>query len=172
MFKGIRYFSVAVTNLDEAIERYEKLFGLQVMTPPNERRFGFISATLGNGEQSLIELIQPSGDDSNLGRFMKERAMPSNPNGEGIYMVSIEVDDIEKTVEQIKEQRRQDHSERADSQRGLGAPDLRQLCLPGAGSAVFLAGAEGGHTGSSRWKERGSFNRYAWRTYSPLAPIC
>ena len=60
--------------------------------------------TLGNGEQSLIELIQPSGDDSNLGRFMKERAMPSNPNGEGIYMVSIEVDDIEKTVEQIKEQ--------------------------------------------------------------------
>ena len=104
MFKGIRYFSVAVTNLDEAIEHYEKLFGLQVLTPPNERRFGFISATLGNGEQSLIELIQPSGDESNLGRFMKERAMPSNPNGEGIYMVSIEVDDIEKTVEQIKEQ--------------------------------------------------------------------
>ena len=28
MFKGIRYFSVAVTNLDEAIEHYEKLFGL------------------------------------------------------------------------------------------------------------------------------------------------
>ena len=40
MFKGIRYFSVAVTNLDEAIERYEKLFGLQVMTPPNERVSG------------------------------------------------------------------------------------------------------------------------------------
>ena len=103
MFKGIRYFSVAVTNLDEAIERYQKLFGLEVVVPVTERPYGFRSATLGHGEQRMIELIQPSGDDSNLGRFMKERAIPSNPNGEGLYMVSIEVDDIGKTVEQIKE---------------------------------------------------------------------
>lgn len=103
MFKGIRYFSVAVTNLDEAIERYQKLFGLEVVVPVTERPYGFRSATLGHGEQRMIELIQPSGDDSNLGRFMKERAIPSNPNGEGLYMVSIEVDDIGKTVEQIKD---------------------------------------------------------------------
>ena len=103
MFKGIRYFSVAVTNLDEAIERYQKLFRLEVVAPVTERPYGFKSATLGVGEQRIVELIQPSGDDSNLGRFMKERAIPSNPNGEGIYMISVEVDDIEKTVEQIKE---------------------------------------------------------------------
>ena len=35
---------------------------------------------------------------------MKERAIPSNPNGEGIYLVSIEVDDIKETVKQIQEQ--------------------------------------------------------------------
>ena len=102
MFKGIRYFSVAVTNLDEAVERYQKLFGLEVVVPVTERPYGFRSATLGNGDQRIIELIQPSGEESNLGRFMKERAIPSNPNGEGIYMISVEVDDIEKTVEQIK----------------------------------------------------------------------
>ena len=103
MFKGIRYFSVAVTNLEEASERFQKLFGLQVMVPVTERPYGFKSVTLGNGEERLIELVQPSGDESNLGRFMKERAIPSNPNGEGLYMVSIEVDDVAKTVEQIKD---------------------------------------------------------------------
>ena len=104
MFQHIGYFSVAVSNLDEAIQRYEALFDLQVMTPPQERRQGFKSATLGNGTEGLIELIQPSTPDSALGRFMKERAIPSNPNGEGVYMVSIEVDDIKKTVQRIQEQ--------------------------------------------------------------------
>ena len=104
MFQHIRYFSVAVSNLEEAIQRYETLFGLQVMTPIQERRQGFKSATLGNGSERLIELIQPSAPDSSLGRFMKERAIPSNPNGEGVYMISIAVDDIEKSVQLIKDQ--------------------------------------------------------------------
>ena len=104
MFQNIRYFSIAVNNLEEAIQRYEALFGLKVMTPTQERRQGFKSATLGNGTERLIELIQPSAPDSALGRFMKERAIPSNPNGEGVYMISIAVDDIEKSVQLIKEQ--------------------------------------------------------------------
>jgi len=49
----------------------------------------------------MIELIQPSAPDSSLGRFKKERAIQSNPNGERVYMVSIEVDDIKKAVQQI-----------------------------------------------------------------------
>ena len=104
MFQQIRYFSVAVSDLDEAIKRYESLFGLQLKTPPQERRQGFRSATLGNGTEGLIELIQPSAPDSALGSFMKERAIPSNPNGEGFYMVSIQVDDVSKAVQQIREQ--------------------------------------------------------------------
>ena len=104
MFQHIRYFSIAVSDLDAAIQQYQDLFGLEVMVQPQERRQGFKSATLGNGTQRLIELIQPSAPDSALGRFMKERAIPSNPNGEGVYMVSMEVDDIGKSVQQIKDQ--------------------------------------------------------------------
>ena len=60
---------------------------------------------MGVGDQRIIELMSPPPDsDSALGRFMKERAIPSNPNGEGIYLVNIEVDDINKVVQQIKEQ--------------------------------------------------------------------
>ena len=104
MFQRIRYFSVAVTNLEEAIQRYVKLFGLQVITSPYENEFGFRAAILGNGNEAMIELIQPSDPDGALARFMKERAIPSNPNGEGIYLVGIAVDDINKAIQNIEEQ--------------------------------------------------------------------
>ena len=104
MFKRIRYFSIAVTDLDEAVAKYEKLFGLKLMTEPNVQRWGFKGVMIGNGEDRMVEVIQPTDPDSALSRFMKERAIPSNPNGEGIYLVSIEVDDIKETVKQIQEQ--------------------------------------------------------------------
>ena len=103
MFKRIRYFSIAVTDLDEGMKKFENLFGLKAMTEPFEQRWGFKGVMLGNGEDRLIEMIQPSAPDSALARFMKERAIPSNPNGEGIYLVSVEVDDINETVKQIRE---------------------------------------------------------------------
>ena len=98
MFKRIRYFSIAVTDLDEAVAKYEKLFGLKLMSEPNVQRWGFKGVMIGNGEDRMVEVIQPTDPDSALSRFMKERAIPSNPNGEGIYLVSIEVDDIKETV--------------------------------------------------------------------------
>ncbi len=103
MFKKIRYFSIAVTDLDEGMKKFESLFGLTAMTEPFEQRWGFKGVMLGNGEDRLIEMIQPSDPDSALARFMKERAIPSNPNGEGLYLVSVEVDDINETVKQIRE---------------------------------------------------------------------
>ena len=103
MFKRIRYFSVAVTDLEEGMARYEKLFGMKKMTEPNVQRWGFKGVMLGNGEDRMIEMIQPTDPDSALARFMKERAIPSNPNGEGVYLVSVEVDDIKETVKQIQD---------------------------------------------------------------------
>ena len=152
MFKGIRYFSVAVTNLDEAIERYEKLFGLQVMTPqrapfrvhirnPGQRR-----AESTRTDTTLRRRQQPGAVYEGAGYSLqpqRRRHLHGEHRG-GRHREDGGAD---------QGRRWQDHSERADSQRGLGTPDLRQLCIHGAGSAVFLTGAEGGHTGSSRWKE-------------------
>ncbi len=103
VFQSIRYFSIAVPNLGDAMEQYEKLFGLKAMTEVREQRWGFRGVNIGNGEQRLIELIQPTDSSSALARFMKERSYASNPNGEGIYLVGITVDDIAKTVQQIKD---------------------------------------------------------------------
>lgn len=102
MFKGIRYFSVAVTDLEKAIKTYTEVLGLEQMTPVRETRWGFRNTMMGYGGQSFIELISPSDPSSALARFMKERAIPSNPNGEGIYLVGVEVEDLPKALEKAK----------------------------------------------------------------------
>ena len=54
MFKRIRYFSIAVTDLEEAVAKYEKLFGLKLMTEPNVQRWGFKGVMIGNGEDRMV----------------------------------------------------------------------------------------------------------------------
>jgi predicted enzyme related to lactoylglutathione lyase len=103
MFKSIRYFAIAVKDLEQSIERFGKLYGLKPMREPNLGRWGFRSAMLASDGERMIELMSPPEDSgSSLERFMKERAIPSNPNGEGLYMIAVTVDDIEKTIKQIE----------------------------------------------------------------------
>ena len=104
MFQGIRYVAVAVNNLEEAIERFGRLYGLQPMREPTLGRWGFNTVMLAAGDQRMIELMSPPPDsDSALARLMKERAIPSNPYGEGVYLISVTVEDIEKSIKQIED---------------------------------------------------------------------
>lgn len=103
MWKRVRYFSVAVTDLDSAIRRYQDLFGLQVMRPAHQTRWGFRAVLLGNGQDFQVELIQPTDPSSALARFMRERAYPTNPHGEGVYMLGVEVDDLEGAVRRVEQ---------------------------------------------------------------------
>ena len=101
MWKNIRYFSVAVTSIDEGIKLYQDMFGLKQMTPVRETRWGFRATMMGDGEKSLLEIIEPATPDSALARFMKERSRPENPHGEGVYLVGVDVDDFEGTIKNI-----------------------------------------------------------------------
>jgi len=103
MWKNIRYFSVAVTSLDEGIKLYQDMFGLKQMTPVRETRWGFRATMMGDGEKSLLEIIEPATPESALARFMKERSRPENPHGEGVYLVGVDVDDFEGTIEHIRD---------------------------------------------------------------------
>ncbi|MBM2825978.1 MAG: mce [Dehalococcoidia bacterium] len=102
MFKGIRNILVAVTDLEEAIKKYQDVFGLEQTTPIRDTRWGFRNAMMGCNGQNFIELAQPSDEKSALARFMKERSNPLNPGGEGLYLIAIEVDDLGKAVDQVK----------------------------------------------------------------------
>lgn len=103
MWKNLSYFSVAVTNLEEGIKLYQDMFGLKVMTPVSDTRWGFRNVMMGDGEQSFIEVIEPTNPNSSVARFMKERARSQNPNGEGVYIIGVDVDDLEGTVENIRD---------------------------------------------------------------------
>lgn len=103
MWKDLKYFSVAVTNLEEGIKIYEDMFGLKQMTPVSDTRWGFRNVMMGDGEKSFIEIIQPTRDDSPVARFMKERSRPQNPHGEGVYIIGVDVDDFEGTIKNIRD---------------------------------------------------------------------
>jgi methylmalonyl-CoA/ethylmalonyl-CoA epimerase len=95
MFLGMDHVGVAVKNLDEAISVYRdilgfKLLGIHVLT---ERKVKV--AFLSTGGETQIELLEPLGSESPVAKFLESR-------GEGIHHIAIKVDNIEKTLEELK----------------------------------------------------------------------
>ena len=88
--------SVVVRDLEAAIERYTRLFGLAVHRRGESTEFGFKNAILPLGI-GHIELLQPTDPDKAIGRFLAK-------NGEGVYLVGFEVKDIPGAVAHLKSQ--------------------------------------------------------------------
>lgn len=98
----LQYFSVATNDLEGAIKRYEESLGLKQTTEINEQRWGFRACMMGIGDQNVIELISPVDESSALSKFMKMREGDAYPGGEGLYLVSFRVDDIQEAVSQAE----------------------------------------------------------------------
>ncbi|MEM3618057.1 MAG: methylmalonyl-CoA epimerase [Candidatus Bathyarchaeia archaeon] len=95
MFIGMDHVGVAVKNLDEAISVYRgilgfKLLGVHVLA---ERKVKV--AFFSTGGETQIELLEPLGSDSPVAKFLESR-------GEGIHHIAVKVDNIEKTLEELK----------------------------------------------------------------------
>lgn len=98
-----QYFSVAVRNLEEGMKRYEQFFGLRPVGEITEQRWGFRGVMLGTDEGAILEMIEPVREDSALKRFMDLRQGDAYPNGEGLYLVGMQVADLEATVKRIED---------------------------------------------------------------------
>jgi len=77
---------VAVDDLDEAIERYERLFGAVLEHRERLDDQGVEAASLRVGS-AHIELLAASAADTPVGRFLEGR-------GPGLHHVAFEVDDV------------------------------------------------------------------------------
>jgi predicted enzyme related to lactoylglutathione lyase len=97
-----QYFSVAVRDLEEGMKRYEQFFGLKPVGEITEQRWGFRGVMLGTDEGAILEMIAPQRDDSALKRFMDLRQGDAYPDGEGLYLVGMQVADLEATVKRIE----------------------------------------------------------------------
>ena len=97
-----QYFSVAVRDLEAGIKRYEAMFGLKQTGEIFEQRWGFRGVMMGNDDGHILELVSPQREDSALQRFMDMRSGEVYPDGEGLYLVGMEVDDIGEAVERAR----------------------------------------------------------------------
>src|SRR5688572_28081247 len=69
MLGDVVELSVVVRDLDAAVERYTKLFCLNVHKRSESKQFGFKNAILPTGI-GHIELMQPTDPDKAVGRFL------------------------------------------------------------------------------------------------------
>ena len=100
MLSKLTNFSIAVSSIDEAAELYAGMFGLRIMRPTGpESQYGFRAAWIGNGRDAFIELLEPTDPNGAIGRFLKSR-------GEGVYLVSFDVDDLAESVRHVRGKRR------------------------------------------------------------------
>jgi methylmalonyl-CoA epimerase len=94
MIKRIDHIAVAVHDINETAKFYTEMLrldlsGVEVVTE-QKTKVGFLKI----GE-SNIELVEPASEDSPLAKFLETR-------GPGIHHICLEVDDIEKEVEELK----------------------------------------------------------------------
>jgi methylmalonyl-CoA/ethylmalonyl-CoA epimerase len=93
--RGIHHVGVAVEDLDEAIETYERLFGATVERRGSLASQGVVAASLLVGA-SRVELLAPDGEDTPVGRFLAKR-------GPGMHHVALETADVAAAVHELTE---------------------------------------------------------------------
>jgi len=91
--RGIHHLGVAVADLDEAVDTWERLFGAEVEYRDSLESQGVDAVSLRVGE-SRIELLAPTGDDTPIGRFLARR-------GPGMHHVALETDDIHGVLREL-----------------------------------------------------------------------
>ena len=95
MFELIDHVGVAVEDLDRALALYERTFGMPLVHRETVTEQGVEAVLLDVGD-GHVELLAPLGPDTVVGRFVAKR-------GEGLHHVAYRVEDIDATLERLKE---------------------------------------------------------------------
>lgn len=84
--RGIHHVGLAVADLDEAVETYERLFGGRLEHRVRVDEQGVEAASIHVG-WSRVELLAPLGEDTPVGKFLAK-------HGPGMHHVAYEVEDV------------------------------------------------------------------------------
>ena len=96
MFETIDHVGIAVLDLDRAATQYEAAFGMPLVHRETVESQGVDAALLDVGP-SHVELPQPLGPETVVGRFIAKR-------GEGLHHVAYRVGDIDATLAALARQ--------------------------------------------------------------------
>lgn len=94
MYKKIDHIGFAVPNLDEAIELYQGMLGINCTGSEEVADQKVRVAFFPVGESSL-ELLEPTAEDSPIAKFIAKR-------GQGIHHLALGVDDVEQAIAALK----------------------------------------------------------------------
>jgi methylmalonyl-CoA/ethylmalonyl-CoA epimerase len=96
MMKKIEHIGIAVRNISEANELYEKLLGTSCYKSEMVESEGVTTSFFKTGENK-IELLEATRPDSPIAKFIEKR-------GEGIHHIAFDVEDIVSEMQRLKEQ--------------------------------------------------------------------
>jgi len=94
MALNVHHLGIAVDDLDAAILVYTDLFGATLEHRERVEDQGVEAASLRVGD-SRIELLQPLGPETPVGKFLAKR-------GPGMHHVAFEVEDLAAELERLK----------------------------------------------------------------------
>jgi len=92
--KKIDHIGIAVSNLDETLEFYKNVLGLELHGTEviEEQKVKVAFLPVGDSEVELLESTSPEGP---IAKFIEKK-------GQGIQHVAFKVDDIEAALEEMK----------------------------------------------------------------------
>jgi methylmalonyl-CoA epimerase len=91
--RGIHHLGVAVHDLDEAVETYERLFGAEIehRAQVDDQGVEAVALLVGSGR---VELLAPLGGETPVGKFLTKR-------GPGMHHVAYEVEDVGAELDRL-----------------------------------------------------------------------
>ncbi len=94
MIKRVHHIGIAVKNLKESAALFESLLGVKphIENAPSQK---VNEAVFEVGDGMEIDLLEPTGPDSTVARFLESR-------GEGIHHIALEVDDINSELKNLE----------------------------------------------------------------------
>lgn len=92
--RSVHHVAFAVTDLDEALETYQRLFGARVELRGRMDDQGVEAAYLRVGD-GRVELVSALNDDTPVGRFLAKR-------GPGMHHVAYEVADVAAALRSLR----------------------------------------------------------------------
>ena len=96
LVERIDHVGLAVADLDQAIDFYSRVFGLQSVHEEVNEEQGVREAMVDiAGSGSFLQLLAPLREDSPIGKFLAR-------NGEGMQQLAFRVTDIEAAAERLR----------------------------------------------------------------------
>ena len=96
MILNLEHVGIVVNKIDQTLPIYTQTLGLKLKTIKEAKHNHIKAAILTTGNMT-IELIEPLDKESPIAKFLNKR-------GQGIHHLAFTVDNIEQTLQQLKNQ--------------------------------------------------------------------